>query len=259
MDYGKIKAVNWSALKYLAASPKMYRYRLDNPEPPKAAYTLGSAVHTMVLEPEKFASRFGVYDGRRTGKDWVAWQAANPRVESLRPDDMQTARTMADAIASHPVAARVLSGGRREEITEWADEPSGLRCKGRLDYTRPDRIADLKTTRTIDPRGFAQACAKYLYHGQVAFYHDGAIAAGKIPPDAPPPWIVAAQNVEPYDVAVYALSTTALWAGRRLYRQLIGKLEACTAASIWPGVAPDEMTLEIPNWAPGLDDAGDEF
>ena len=83
MDYEKIKAINWSALKHLAASPKMYRYRLDNPEPPKVAYTLGSAVHTLVLEAEKFVSRFAVYDGRRAGKEWEAWQAANPRVESL--------------------------------------------------------------------------------------------------------------------------------------------------------------------------------
>lgn len=259
MTYDKIKAVNWSTLKCLATSPMLYRYRLEHPEPSKPSYALGNAVHTLALEPQQFHLRYAEFDGTRRGKSWDDWQDEHPGQQSLKPDEMAEVRVMADRILTHRVAARVLSGGRREEVTTWTDAGTGLACKGRLDYTRPDRIADLKTTRAIAPRDFSRAVASYMYHGQLAFYHDGAIAAGKIPSDAPAPWIVAAQNMEPYDVAVYAMSDAALWAGRQLYRSLLEKLVACTEADMWPGIAPDEIVLDVPSWAPGVYTDQEEF
>ena len=258
--YADIKAVNWSALKHLAVSPLLFQWRVAHPEPEKDAYTLGSAIHCLILEPEKFDARYAVYEARRAGKEWDAWQETHPGVEALKPAEMDAVRAVASAVADHPVAHRALSGGRVEETTTWADKETSLACKGRIDFIRPNRVVDLKSARDVSPAAFARTGSQYLYHGQLAFYHDGCIAAGKIPIDAAPPQIVAVQKTEPYDVAVYTLTADALNCGRRLYRGLLDKLAACLEADLWPGCAPTELPLDVAAWAPGGNpDISEEF
>jgi hypothetical protein len=124
-----------------------------------------------------------------------------------------------------------------------------------LDCITPQRVIDLKTTKDPLPRLFARDAARYLYHGQIAWYHDGAIASGALASHAAgPPMIVAVQTVEPYDVAVYFVSEATLEAGRALVRRLIDRLAACQAADIWPGVAPEPVWLELPRWADERDE-----
>lgn len=60
--YSEIQGINWSSLKYMSISPRMYRYRLTNPEPRKKSWVLGGAIHCMVLEPDKFAGRYITLD-----------------------------------------------------------------------------------------------------------------------------------------------------------------------------------------------------
>ena len=255
-DYTGIKAVNWSSLKLLATSPLLYRWRQDHPEPDKPAWVIGRAVHTAVLEPDQLWERYVIWEGgRRYGKKWDAFlaEAELAEREVLREQDMHEVHAMADAVHDHEEASRVLTGGRAEETVTWTDERTRLECKGRLDFIAPTRLVDLKTTRDVDPRGFGRAAARYGYHGQLAYYHDGGIAAGVLPPDAEPPLIVAAENQPPWDVAVYRVEREALEAGRAWYRSLLGQLLASMEADWWPGVAPGVTALELPGWAPGME------
>lgn len=250
MSYAEIKAVNWSSLRHMITSPLLYRWRIDNPEPPKTTFTLGSAIHCAILEPEKLDARYAVFDGTRRGKAWDEWQAEHPGVESLKPDEMARVQSVAHAVLSHKEASRILRGGRAEEVTEWTDPETGIKCKGRLDYTRPDFIVDLKSSRDVDPRRFSRSAAEYSYHGQVSFYGDGATVAGKIPGDHPP-YIVAMQSDEPFDVAVYELPQEVIIAGRTLYRALLRRLAVCIETNMWPGAVPDVALLDLPPWAEG--------
>ena len=156
---------------------------------------------------------------------------------------------MRDAVRGHKAAAALLSHGQAEVTAIWASD--GLECKGRFDWLRFNDIVDLKTTRANSLREFSHDCARYLYHGQVAWYADGAIAAGLNPRDADMPYIIAAQTVEPYDVWVLRVSGLAIEAGRNLCRELLAKYRACQAADFWPGIAPEEIDLELPSWAAG--------
>jgi hypothetical protein len=265
-DYENIAAHNWSSIKHIGVSPLLYRWRLAHPEPKKPAFTFGGAVHTAVLEPEHFDSRYAVFKdeeevddgegGKRTkkkqrrGKGWEAWQKDNPGREALKPNEMDRVRAIAGAVLGHRVAAGLLRGGRREEAVTWTDAETGLPCKGRLDYIRPELFCDLKTTRDPSPVKFGQSCHNYGYVGQVAFYHDGAVAARLIP-GAHRPYLIAAQTSGPYDVAVYQLTEADLQLGRRIYRSLLRTIVQCTDSGIWPGVAPDLSALVLPPWAEG--------
>ena len=248
--YADIPGVNFSSLKHLAVSPLLYRWRLDHPQPKTPALILGTAIHCALLEPGKFDSRFAVYDGTRRGKDWDAWQLAHPGVQSLKPDEMEHVKQTVNAVKSHKKAWAVLSQCRVEEPITWTDAETGLLCKARLDCIAPTFIADLKSTRQETLGGFERDSARLKYHGQCAWYLDGAIAANKLEVGA---WatVVTVQNDEPYDVTVRPVSTEALTEGRILYRLLLRKLTECILADFWPGIAPDHVPLRLPAYGDG--------
>jgi hypothetical protein len=256
--YDEIKAVNFSTLKHLATSPLLYRWRLDHPRPQTAALTMGLAIHCAVLEPEKFDSRYAVFEGTRRGKEWDEWQAGRLGVQSLKPAEIERVQQSAKAVRSHRVAAGLLSGCRREEPLTWTDAGTGLACKGRVDAIAPGYVLDLKSARDVMPRQFERAAAGNLYHAQLAFYHDGAAAERKID-GTTPPYVIAVQSAEPYDVAVFQYDPSTIDAGRALYRSLLHKLIQCTEADFWPGCAPDLNQLMLPPWAEQILTEEDEF
>ncbi len=277
-NYQKIRAVNWSSLKHMSISPRMYRYRLANPEPRKPAWVLGGAIHCMVLEPETFDDRYvqlnaetikAVAPGRNTkeGKALIAdrpeWspaamssdeyqaacvKAAYPGKEALTAAQHAAVLNAAAAVSDHRVACELLRGGLAEESISWTDAGTGLSCKGRLDYLRPDIVIDLKSSRDPSPEKFERDAVDYGYAAQVAFYQDGATAARRVS-GGERPYVIAVRAKDDFDVAAFRLSAEALEIGRAIYRGLLGRLAECTAADYWPGVAPELRLLNLPPWA----------
>lgn len=253
--YVAIAAMNWSTLKHMYTSPKECQHRMATPSRDTAHFVFGRAAHMAVLEPEKFDSCFGVYDGvhDKRHKAFQAWFAENPGKKPLKQQQMDLARAVADAVFSHPEARALIGGGRREEIIRWEDEETGMACKARMDYVRPDMILELKSTKDIEQQWFTRDAAKYLYHGQVAFYHDGATRARAISASAKLPPIIAVEKEPPHDTAVIWVPPDTIEIGRGLYRHLLNKYLECTAADWWPGKAPTAWYLDLPPWAPGME------
>jgi exodeoxyribonuclease VIII len=260
-DYDAIKAVHFSGLKNLSVSPLWYLHRMNNPGESKPAFALGSAAHCAILEPESFWERYAEYAPVRNGKEWDKWQEEHPGVQSLKPHEMEKALEVSKAVRKHRIAAALLRGGRAEEVVIWNDASTGLACKGRIDYLRPDFLIDLKTTRDPSPKKFTRAASDFGYLAQVAFYHDGA-AASRLIDGKQRPYIIAIQNDAPYDVACFQLSQDALLYGREFYRSLMRRLLECTEANFWPGVAPDLQELGISAYAPepyAASETGEDF
>ena len=258
-DYTAIDAVNWSSLKALHESPLQYRHQQQHPPADKPAWVLGRAAHCAILEPGELMERYTIWTGgRRAGKKWELFKlgALEAGQEVITAKEMNDVNEMSYAVLHHEAAAKALSGGRAEVTMEWTDPVTNLACKGRADYVRSTRLVDLKTARSVAPRQFMRAAADYLYHGQVAFYMDGALESGVLPQEACFPAIVAVQSSPPWDVAVYKFTPQALDAGRRLYRTLLDRLHECQTADWWPGVAPAPAALELPGWAAGVEDEG---
>lgn len=281
--------VNWSTLRYLAVSAKLLKWRAEHPEESTPAKRLGSAIHCAILEPAIFPSRWITAgkcsaikrdgaecdlqgsltaaaffrEGRTTSlvnrwfcktKSHAPPEAAPPvGAEILTLEDKNVLDLVVAAVREHKVAARVLTGGLAEHEVHWTHEETGLACRGRLDYLKPTELVDLKSTREGTVGGFSREVAARLYYAQVAWYHDGAIAAKKLQPDAALPIIVAASTSEPYDVAVFRLTKVAYQAGQILYRDFLLKYKDCMTAGYWPGIAPGLLDLDLPKWAPGMD------
>lgn len=259
-DYGAIEGLNWSTLVHLATSPKLLRWRVDHPRPDTDALERGRTIHCATLEPERWASGYRARPdfgdlrtkvGKAARDAWVA--GLPPVVEILDPEEHELAETCARAVHAHPSAHALVRGGRAEEIVTWTDPELGVKCKARLDYVTPRHLADLKSTRRTTLREIRNDVARLLYHGQLAWYLDGAVAARVLPPSADA-FVIAVQTVEPFDVVPFRLGADDLERGRALCRALLEKYVACETSGWWPGLAPEVIPLQVPPWAAGGDE-----
>lgn len=257
-EYAAIDAVNWSTLVHLATSPMMLRWRADHPREDTRALRLGRAIHCAVLEPERWEREyvarpdFGDLRTKAAKQARAEWLVDLPAgVEVLEPEEYELAERCGRAVREHPVAASLLRGGRAEEVVTWTDEETGLACKARLDFITPAYVLDLKSTRQTTLRAIWRDFASRLYHGQVAFYQEGAIATQRIPHDAEPPRIIAVQTVEPFDVIAARMTREDLERGTGLFRSLLRQYADCQAVDLWPGLAPNLVEVDLPAWAPG--------
>lgn len=249
-DYQAIPALNWSRLKRLATSPLHYLTNAQTKSAPAF-----SAMHAAVLEPERFAADYAVYDGVRRGKEYDRAVAENPGRILLSPSEDEQIAGVAAAVRRHPVAAALLAEGRAEVTVTWSD--NSRPCKGRIDWlTAGGGIVDLKAVPSVAPRQMAVEIARRLYHGQLAWYARGLEReTGR----RPVCYILAYEAKAPYDVGVYRLDPDgALYVGEVLVDRMLGQLAECEAADQWPGQAPDMADVALPRWAAGIDEEPEE-
>jgi exodeoxyribonuclease VIII len=254
LKYESIKALNWSSLKEVSTSPRAYRWRQDHPREDTAALAMGRAVHCAILEPAEFAARYIVrpadIDGRtKAGKAWLDDARASGR-EVLTADQGETVEECVASVRAHHDVAELLEGCATEQVVTWTDPGTGVACKGRLDALTPRTVIDLKTTREL--ARFEQDAARLLYHAQVAWYLDGARAAGVVDDDARA-WIVAVETVGPFDCGPLEVAGADLDAGREVYRRLLDTWVSCRETGEWYGRIPVGRRLELPRWAPGFE------
>lgn len=248
MNYQDIPAERFSVLKHMDDSPRHYQIAKARPFDPQGAtsfYRVGSALHCLVLEPDKYDETFAVYPGKvRRGKEYDAWAAANADKVHLSDREELVADKCADAVLSSDLATSYL-GEHRELAVTWADPDTLIPCKGRVD-TFVDGLVEIKTT-SKPLKQFGRAIFSYNYHAQVAWYTDGLRANGHDLPGNPV--IIAVETTEPFGCAVFALPPEVVEAGRRKYKGWLRKLAECEAKDEWPGYGGGELVwVELPPW-----------
>ena len=258
-DYLALPGCNWSSLKHMIKSPLHYQHALTEKKD-TSAMRAGRAGHAACLEPDRFPIDFAVFLGaRRAGAEWDQFAGANAGRTILKVAEYDEALAVRDAVRGHKVASRLLSGGRPEQTLTWVDPETGIACKGRIDYLRPDGLVDLKTTASLDPRRFASTANDMGYHGQLAFYARGLKALGMTDPGC---WLVAVEGDAPHDVVAYRVDPGVLALGDELVGRMLNRLAECQATKRWPGRAGLEQTFYLPVWAyvtqeqAGADDLG---
>lgn len=258
-DYDAIDAVNYSSIKWLARSPKHYRWFKDNGVRETRPMFKGTAAHIAILEPERFALEYAIFGGkRRAGEAWEAFKAdaiAGGK-KILKESELAEAFAMRDAVRGDALASSYLCGGQHEVTLVWVDSETELKCKGRLDFLHGGTVAvDLKTTRDAIPHWFAKDVARLQYHVQAAMYFDGlATLTGKDPRYV----VLAIESSPPHDVVTYDLPEPVIAAGRDEYRRLMRLLVECRQENSWPGIGNGfEQALTLPSWVTA--DSGNEL
>src|SRR5690554_3471099 len=241
------EAVSNSQLKRFARSPA----HMMAPYSPSDSMILGSAVHDAVLLPEEFEKRYVRYTDTKTrgAKAYTAWQAANPGMTGLTPDEYELIDKIKTAVNLHPVAGQLVTGGAAESSGVWRDEVTGTLCKCRPDYAHPDKgaIIDLKTTRDASAGPFGRDAARYEYHQQGAFYLDGYSAASGQVYDT---FIfLCVETDDPVSVALYVMTADQVEKGRALYQsRLDAYAEWVASGRAWDGYPTEIQELQLPAW-----------
>ena len=256
--------INKSLLDLVDTAPARALYALTsaNDNSPTAAQVIGTALHSLVLEPDDFAARYVLapkFDRRtKAGKEAAAaFEAEHAGKIPVDPDDWAQLHAMRDAVMAHPGARHLLTSGRgfAELSVYWTDEATGELCRCRPDWWRADGIlVDLKTTEDASREGFRRSLVNWRYHVQAPYYLDGTEAAhraGHAPEGFQRPVAFAFVVVEkkaPHLVAVYVLDTESMEVGRAEYRDNLDTLVECKRTGIWPGYGDDPQSLGVPEW-----------
>lgn len=273
-DYHRGPGISKSGLSLIVdRSPGHYQVQKLHPKPSKDCYTVGTACHAAVLEPDIFERDFipdpfpgirtktGSIVGKTTGEAKEArkeLEKAGKTIVHTKPeglsdfwdrDDWNTVLCMRDAVAADPTASAFLdlSQGKSELSVYWIDPETGRLCKCRPDFLNEyhNVAIDLKTADNASYSGFGKAAGSFTYFMQDPFYSDGLLAVDR-------PVLafifVVVEKEPPYGVATYLLKEEEIQAGRAMYRKAMDIYNECKKADHWPTYPPGVRDLGIPPW-----------
>lgn len=259
--------VRYSNLKAIKRSPLHYWHAVQRGGLEETlSMRLGSGTHALILgKPEIVVYRGGTllvekvtkgkkgapdtvtmvpkeYTAVRNGACWEAFEEANRGKLILSETELETATAMARALTSDMHADSLLfaPGTLHEHRIEWT--MMGRRCSGTLDAIGPIALPDLKCTKDASPRWFPMQARQMAWHGQVAWYRDGAEAAGY---GSKEPYLVAVENSAPFAVQVFRLTDADYQDGRRLYTEMLERLLECEAMNLWPSYLDGVADLNV--------------
>ena len=253
-QYDAHPGVRWSNLSHMRKSPAHYAHALTNRRKDTSALNTGSALHTLVFEPETYAERFTTYTaskskGEGSRKAWEAFQesAKERGLTILDTDDEERAKGCAEAVQAKASAYIAPSKGRAEIPITWTDADTGLLCKARLDWLTIDRLLiDLKSTRSTEERAFANQAWKLGYFHQQSFYSMGVAAATGCTLDEVPFLFVAVESEPPYDVALFEPCEESRQAAHEDVKRLMTLLAECQRTGRYPGRYEEPRILKAP-------------
>ena len=235
------------------SSPAHLRWQLNHPETDRTpALILGEAIHSAVLEPELFETRFAAAPDvdRRTTKgkeEFAAFVAANAGKVVLTAEQFRTAKGTSESVWSNLDARIILESPGQLEVSGIFHDGE-LRCKFRADKLSDyfKATIDLKSCRCAHPRVFERDIYSHGYHRQGAFYIDGARALGF---HALAHYIVAVEKEPPFASVVYELKPEAIDLGRQELTELKRTYHKCVESGVWPSYPEGLVQIGVPSWA----------
>lgn len=243
------------ARKLLAPScPAKFRYDLDNGEPPKKVFDIGTAAHKLVLGD---GPELVLVDRARWDTDDVKAKIADIRAAGnvpLKRHELDQVHAMADALRNHPEAGPLLdpASGMAEQSLYWDEPGLGITRRARVDWLRYDGQAiDYKTAKSADLDAISKAFFEHGYHQQADWYLAGLKALGYADDHTPFIFIVQ-EKTPPYVVTVARPDALALRIGHDLNQAAMQLYANCRDANHWPGHSEITELIGLPTWVERL-------
>ena len=246
------KAVSKSLIVSFMADPSAWKA-----SPPKVqtkAMKAGSLLDCLLTTPKEMKSRYTIspYDSFRTNeaKAWRDEMGASG-VEVVTQDQIDLAYTQVDKIMSHPAAARLLKGARRQVAFRHKTK-YGFDAKGLIDIVPEDdeTLVDLKNCepRALESRrSLSRYIMDWSYHVQAGSYCEGySIASGS---ERIRFKFIFVTSSAPFRVAVIELPLSAMLFGADQYRAGMKQFAECMEADRWPSIWDGEQELDLPGYA----------
>lgn len=242
-------SISKSGLDLVLRSPAHYLYAARRE--PTRAMEIGTAIHTALLEPERFKNEYvllkEVKDRRQP--EYKAAVAVHGSERVLVSSEVDDVVGMAEAVYANPLASKWLKKDGMRELTVFANDPeTGVLVRCRFDILTDDGHAvDLKKSIDARPDAFSRAVDNYAYHMQDAFYSDVFEWATGFPLESFR-FLVIEPSL-PHASMVYRLDETARREGRRMYREALDIYADCVFHGHWPSYqSTDDEVISLPAW-----------
>lgn len=248
-QYHSSHGISRSKLMLLDKSPYHFWYHhLSGLSPVKEAtpaMIIGSAFHTMLLEPELYNKEFIVIPSidRRTTKgkeEYALFQESVGAKTILTLEQDMTIRTMAKLVSQHEIVTTLLDESVFEKSIYWTDKDTGLQFKCRPDIWSEKMIVDVKTTKDASPGLFMSSAYRFGYYLQAGMAYEACQSIGK-------PFdmfvILAIEKEEPYVPSVFIMDGDALQFGIDQFQSYKRRLKECLTKNKWPGYPVQELSL----------------
>lgn len=242
------EGVSSSGLKEVLRSPAHYFFR-EQTEPTRAV-EIGTAIHTALLEPERFKSEYvllrGVKDRRASEyKEAVKVHGSELVLTGKEADNVAG---MQEAVLSNPLMSSRLNGKGWRELSLLVREPeTQVLVRVRFDLLLEDGyIVDVKKTQDARPEAFSRAIDSYGYDLSAALYIDALKwATGE---DATFEFAAVEEKL-PHAHKLYQPCATTLEEGRRKYKEALAIFAECTESGSWPSLSCDTPeVISLPSY-----------
>jgi exodeoxyribonuclease VIII len=252
-QYHASEGISRSKLMLLDKSPYHFWYEtmsgLAEKSEATPAMNIGSAFHTMLLEPAKFQMEFAIMPNldRRTKGGKEMYEEFLTYAEGkiiLTNDQFSKVSKMVDLVSKHEIVTTLLDEAVYEQSIYWTDKETGLQFKTRPDIWSSKMVVDLKTTNDASAYSFMRSALVYGYYLQAGMAHEACKAIGK-------PFdmfvILACEKEEPHVPAIYIMKDEALQFGIDQFTNYKRKLKKCMDENKWEGYLVQE--LSVPKYA----------
>lgn len=249
-EYVAMEGLRISSVRAVMKNPARYKHDRDNPSTEKH-FTLGSAVHSLLLEDGKTVVHVEVNDWKtvkaREQRDAALAQGLYP----LNNAEYAQALAMAESLRTHPTVAQHLAAGHTEVAITGVDPATWTLMKARLDILDVDArvILDAKTTATLEQDEFGTHAWRHGYHIAAAHYIQMAAQATDTDPAEWTFLFAVVEKAAPHLRFVTGLDALSLDLGRRDRARGIAQYLECERTNKWPGYSTDIMTTTLPKWA----------
>lgn len=215
--YHQGPGISRSALLDFKRSPYHYWYKYKNPdyipEPPTPAHILGHALHTTILEPEKFEEQFVVFPkvDKRTkdgAEKWKQLQEEMGNRSLLTEAQYEELQAMKAGFEKNTLAVQLIKNAQIEQSIYWNDPDTGILCKCRPDILHNGLVVDLKTAQDGSAWSFSKTMYDYGYHIQAAMIRAALQTIKGI--DLQCFWFLVIEKSAPYVVSTYKLNKSGL-------------------------------------------------
>lgn len=232
---GKKDHLASSDIKAFLKSPRMFYYKKFEEvkkDESERHYSIGSALHEMVLEPELFMQNYIIspkFD-RRTKEGRLGYETFIQMAEGktiIFEDEMEMIRKMSESAMRNDVLTNLIKDSYRELSIYTTDEKTGLNVRLRPDSFSNNKstMTDIKTCLDSSPRKFKGDVYSYGYAISAAYYMDFANKENYV--------FAAMEKQAPYQVSLYVLDDDMVEYGRSQYRMALDLIKWSFDNNYW--------------------------
>lgn len=248
--FGEKDFFNFSLIKELLRSPLHFQEARKEEKEPTPAMKLGSTIHTVILEPLRFANEYleepqldkrtkeyKEFAAKNQDKFLYSGKDVNPiieKLEAIKKENNQTA---------YPSLLRVLN---QKTINENCIFWDNFKCKIDAYDAETKTLIDIKTTSDASPEVFERLIFNSAYNLQLAHYAKGLQTCYEVVEAFK---IIAIQTSAPYDVVEYELPLDVMDYSFQKLQELYKKLENVLIFDDHTGTNNNEVVqVELPKW-----------